>query len=65
MPAGEPVQHQIFAIPVVRAQEGEYRLHGVWQGPPGDSFNRHLHAASQILDFDVGVSVPRRCRAHG
>ena len=28
MPAGEPVRHQVFEIPVVRAQVSEYRLHG-------------------------------------
>ena len=27
-PAGEPVRHQVFEIPVVRAQVSEYRLHG-------------------------------------
>ena len=28
VPAGEPVRHQVFEIPVVRAQVSEYRLHG-------------------------------------
>jgi len=28
MPAGEPVRHQVFDVPVVRAQVSEYRLHG-------------------------------------
>ena len=28
MPAGEPVRHQVFEIPEVRAQVSEYRLHG-------------------------------------
>ena len=30
MPAGEPVRHQVFDVPVVRAQVSEYRLHGEW-----------------------------------
>ena len=28
LPAGEPVRHQVFEVPVVRAQVSEYRLHG-------------------------------------